>query len=208
MNIVIFGATGATGRELVQQALDRHQVTAVAREPADLKIDHDRLKVVKGDILDPPSIESALEGNEAVLSTLGIRIFKKNTIISEGTRNILAAMKKIGIPRFICETALGLGDSRGQPAWAFNWIILPLLLRNVFADKEEQELLIMQSGLDWTIVRPPMLTNGERTGMYQTWTGEKPRGAKNHVSRADVADFMLRLLGDERYLEKAVGIAY
>src|SRR5271155_261842 len=106
MNIVIFGATGATGRELVKQALDRHQVTAVAREPADLKINHDRLKVVKGDILDPPSIESALEGNEAVLSTLGIRIFKKNTIISDGTRNILAAMKKIGIPRFICETAL------------------------------------------------------------------------------------------------------
>jgi putative NADH-flavin reductase len=117
MNIAIFGATGPSGREMVQQALDQgHVVTALARDPDAIMNHHDRLKVVKGNILDPISVEAAVTGQDAVLSTLGTKVIKKNTIISDGTRNIIDIMKMLGVRRLIVETSLDVGDSRGT--WA------------------------------------------------------------------------------------------
>jgi uncharacterized protein YbjT (DUF2867 family) len=208
MNLLIFGGTGPTGKNLVSQALELgHTVCVLARRPEAVTLKHDRLTVVKGDILDPASLDAAIPGRDAVLSALGIRKLGKNTIISDGTRNILASMEKHGIRRFICETSLGVGDSKGHTAWFFDKVIQPFILKNVFDDKEVQEQLIRQSNLDWIIVRPSGLTNGAKKGTYKTWVGTPPTGLKNWISRADVAEFMLKQLTDDAYVKKAVGIS-
>jgi len=209
MNIIIFGATGPSGRLIVEQALEQgHNVTAFARNPDAVKIHNDKLTVIKGDILDPSAVENAISGKDAVLSALGVRKLGKNTILSEGTKNIIAAMENHGVKRLVCMTSLGVGDSKDQPAWLFRAIIRPLLLRNVFIDKEEQERLVKASKLDWIIVRPAGLTNGPRTGSYKHWVGELKAPITNRISRADVADFMLKQLTDETYLRKTPGQSY
>ncbi|MGD0463394.1 MAG: SDR family oxidoreductase [Tepidisphaeraceae bacterium] len=209
MNLVVFGATGPSGRELLKQALDQgHRVTASARNPEKLTFQHDRLNIIKGDILDPASVEAAIAGADVVLSVLGVRKLGKNTILSDGTGNIIAAMQRRGVRRFICESSLGVGDSRGQMSWLFEKIILPSLLRNAFADKEIQERTIMQSEVDWTIVRPAMLTNGPRTGVYRAWVGKPKEAIRGKISRADVADFMLKQLNSPEFVKRAVGLSH
>lgn len=209
MNLLIFGATGPTGVQLVQQALEHgHSVTAFARNPDAVMSKHERLTVVKGDILDASSVDAAVAGKDAVLSALGVRKLGKNTILSEGTKNILVAMQKHGVRRFICETSLGVGDSKGELGFLFTWVFLPLFLKNAFADKEIQEQYIRDLGTDWVIVRPTYLTNGPRRGVYQVWTGSRPAGTKGRISRADVADFMLKQVTDDGYLRKTPGLSY
>ena len=116
MRVLVIGATGGTGRQLVQQALEQgHQVTAFVRNPAKLAIDHANLRIVKGDVLDYASVEAAMRGQSAVLSALGHkRFFYPNRIQSNGMRHILRAMKTCDVPRLICETALGIGNSVGR----------------------------------------------------------------------------------------------
>jgi putative NADH-flavin reductase len=209
MNIIVFGATGPSGRLIVEQALEQgHDVTAVARNPDAVKIQNEKLTVVKGDILDPSAVENAISGKDAVLSALGVRKLGKNTILSDGTKNIITAMEKHGVKRLVCMTSLGVGDSKDQPAWVFRAIIRPLLLRNVFIDKEEQERLVKASHLDWIIVRPAGLTNGPRTGVYRDWIGEPSSPITSRISRADVADFMLKQLTDDTYLRRTPGQSY
>ncbi len=208
MNLLIFGATGPTGREILKQAVAGHAVTAFARNPAALEFKAPNLNTVRGDITDAASVAAAMRGQHAVLSALGVRKWKKNSILSDGTRNIIQAMRDQGVRRFICETSLDVGDSRGQLGWLFTWIIRPILLPNAFVDKEIQERYIHDSGLDWIIARPAYLTNGPRLGRYQVWTGPKPKGVSWKISRADVADFMLKQLSDDTYLHKAAALAY
>jgi putative NADH-flavin reductase len=209
MNLLIFGSTGPSGIPLIQQALEQgHVVTAFARNPAAITFTHDRLRVHKGDILDAASVEAAVQSQNAVLSTLGVRKLGKNTILSDGTKNIINAMQQLNVRRLIIETSLGVGDSRGQMSWIFEKIVRPTYLRNVFADKEIQEQYIRQSDLDWIIVRPAMLTNGPHTGTYEIWLGEKPTGVKLKISRADVADFMLKQLTDPVYIREAASLSY
>jgi putative NADH-flavin reductase len=165
MKLLIFGSTGGTGRELLKQALEQgHSVTACARNPAKIvDIKHATLQVVRGDVLDPAVVESAVEGQEAVLSTIGAGA--ERTILREdGTRNIVEAMKKTGVQRLICQSSLGVGDSRANLPFFTKYIIVSLFLRHAFADHERQEAVVKQSSLDWTIVRPPHLTDGPRTG--------------------------------------------
>jgi putative NADH-flavin reductase len=209
MNLAVFGATGPSGRELLKLALDQgHRVTASARNPDKLTVRHDRLNIVKGDILDRASVEAAIVGADVVLSALGVRKLGKNTILSDGTRNIIAAMQTRGVRRLICETSLGVGDSRGQMSWLFEKIILPTLLKNPFADKEIQERYITQSPLDWIIVRPAMLTNGPKTGVYKACVGKPNEPIRRKISRADVADFMLKQLSGTEFIKRAVGLSY
>ena len=209
MKLLIFGATGPTGQQLLRQALEQgHQVTALARRPSALGIQHPLLNPIPGDILDVASVESAVAGQDAVLSALGVRKWMKNTILSDGTRNILQAMTRHGVRRFICETSLGVGDSKNDLGKAFNWFFLPVLLKNVFADKEIQERYIQESDLDWTIVRPTYLDDGPLTGNYQVWTGRKPADVTNRISRADTAHFMLKQLITDTYVRKTPGISY
>jgi putative NADH-flavin reductase len=209
MNLTLFGATGPTGKCLLQQALDQgHAVTAFARNPAVITTRHPQLTVAKGDIGDAASVESAVQGKDAVLSALGVKQLSKNTILSDGTRNIISAMQKQAVKRFINVSSLHVGDSKGQLGFLFTYLMVPLMLRNAFADKEVQERLIMDSNLDWIIVRPAYLTNGPRRGVYRTWLGKGPGGILIRVSRADVADFMLKHLTDDTYLRKTPGLCY
>jgi len=134
-------------------------------------------------------------------------LFRRTTSLSDGTRNILQAMEKLGVTRFVCESSLGVGDSKGQLGPVYNYVLIPLLLRNIFADKEVQEKLIRESHLDWVIVRPARLTNGPRTGRYRSGF-ENTKKSLRKISREDVAEFMLDQLSSDTYLKKTPGISY
>jgi len=210
MRLLIIGATGGTGRELVEQALERgHQVTAFVRTPARLRLAHERLTVVRGDVLDRSSVEAAVRGHDAVLSALGHkRWFYPTRILSAGTANILGAMEACGVRRFVCETSLGLGESCGRMGLYYTLFVIPVILPLYYWDKRRQERLIRASRLDWVIVRPGVLTNGRRRGVYEhgpkvghwLWTVR--------ISRTDAADFMLSQMTSDRYLRSAPGVCW
>lgn len=209
MKLLIVGSTGGTGLELVEQALEaEHTVTAFARRPAAVQIKHANLKIHQGDILDPSAVEAAVRGQDAVLSALGVRQLGRNTVLSDGTRNLIRAMETLGVKRLIVESSLGVSDSRGQLGPMHNWFVLPVLLRNIFADKEIQESLIRASRLDWVLVRPAILTNGPRTGRYKAGFAPDNQPIKRKISRADTAEFMLKQLRDDTYLHKTPGLSY
>lgn len=165
-----------------------------------------RLTVVRGDVLDRAAVERAVMGYDAVLSALGIKPWTREPVLLEGTRNILAAMEKHGVRRFICESSFGVGDSKDDTDWFTNFMI-GLLMGRLFEQKARQEELIRQSKVEWSIVRPARLTNGPRTGKYRDGEHLRP-GLFGHISRADVAEFMLRQLTDDTWLRKTVTISY
>ncbi len=208
MNIVIFGATGGTGQEIVKQALEQgHTVTAFVRNPAKLEHKHTNLKIIQGDVLDYTSVEKALQGQDVVLCALGLPASNKSKGRAKGTKNIIQAMEKIGVKRFICQSSLGFGDSKDFLPFHFKYLIVPFFLRHTFADHELQENHIKQSQLDWIIVRPVNLTNGERIGIYKHGF-DANENIKLKISRADVADFMLKQLTSNTYLHKTLGLSY
>ncbi len=138
MKLLIIGATGGTGRELVAQALAAgHEVTALVRNPEKLGTRHERLRLVQGDILDPDSVDVAVVGQDAVLSSLGTKsIFGRVVIFSEGTRNLLNAMTNHGVRRHICITGIGAGDSKGHGGFLYDKVVLPLFLKRIYDDKD------------------------------------------------------------------------
>ena len=208
MNLLIVGATGGTGQQLVTQALERgHRVTALVHRPPRAE-PRPAFTPVAGDVLDPGSLDRAMRGQEAVLSALGHkRWLGPSRILSEGTRNLMAAMVRHGVQRFVCETALGISDAWWQMGLYYTLFVRPVILPFYFWDKVRQEAVIRASNLAWTIVRPGMLTNGPSRGRYRhgphvghwLWTVR--------ISRADVAAFMLDQLTDGRYVRATVGIA-
>ncbi|HEX8243738.1 MAG TPA: SDR family oxidoreductase [Longimicrobium sp.] len=209
MNVVVFGATGGTGRELVKQALGHaHTVRAFVRNPDKLKIIHHRLEVVQGDVLDATAVAAAVAGQDAVMSALGVNDRKPNTVLSDGTRNLLAAMETQKVKRLLFVSSLGVGETKGQLGPLYNLVLLPGLLKHIFADKETAEELVRESMLDWTIVRPGVLKNGRLTAKYRAG----PDAAKGRwfpkVSRADVADFMLHALERNEHVRAAASICY
>lgn len=250
MKLLVFGATGGTGSRLVELALKQgHVVTAFARDPAKIRLKHDNLRVVTGDVLDRDSVNASVEGQDGVLSALGTRLpirivlavivlcqvvvrmvalsrplalfvelgvpilailflSRRTTIISDGTRNIVQAMERAGIKRFVCETSLGVGDSKWKMGAVHNLIAVPLFLRNVFADKEVQERIIESSTLDWVIVRPTALSNGAQRNAYRAGPDVGNWLVPSRISRADVASFMLEQLTAVQYLRKTPGLAY
>lgn len=207
MKVLIFGATGSTGRELVEQALAQgYAITAFARNPAKVELEHADLTVAQGDVMDPPSVESAIPGHEAVLCSLGAGL--KGKVRSVGTRNIIRAMEKANIRRFICQSTLGVGDSQGNMNAYWKYIMFGLLLRSAYADHVSQEKYVEQSRLDWTIVRPAAFTDGDRTGRYRHGFSGTDKTIALKISRADVADFMLKQLVDDTYLFATPGLSY
>ena len=207
MKIAVFGSTGGTGRAIVKQALAaRHEVMAFARSPEKLgDLHHEMLAILKGDVLIYADVARAVLGQDAVLCALGNPTLKPDTTTSNGTKNIIRAMTEHCVKRFICETTLGVGDSNGQPGFIFTKIVVPVVLKNAMADKELQETAIRESSLDWTIVRPGGLTNGERTGVYRYGM---ERSIAGRISRADVADFILRQLESDEFIGKTPAICY
>ena len=221
MRLAIFGSTGGTGRRLVERAIaEGHEVTALVRRPSRITARHQRLKVVVGDAFDSHQVREAVAGNEAVISVLGSRE-PSNPLrprapgdpdgpASVGTKNIVAAMKEHGLRRFVCQTAWGVGESKQDPGFAgafFMRVLVPPLLRDEYADKEAQERLVRESDLDWIIVRPMILTNGPWTNDYRTGENLKP-GRRPYISRADVADFLMRQLADDTFVRRTPAIGY
>jgi putative NADH-flavin reductase len=184
-----------------------HAVTALVRDPSRLQIDHPRLEVLQGDVLDYASVETAVRGQDAVLSALGHkRFFYPTRILSKGTRNILRAMAAHGVPRFVCETALGIGDSAGRMGLYYTLFVIPVILPFYFWDKTRQERLIAGSDAEWVIVRPGVLTDGAKRGSYRHGLRVGSFLRTVRISRADVAEFMLDQLGSDTYLRTAPGV--
>jgi uncharacterized protein YbjT (DUF2867 family) len=208
MKLIVIGGTGKTGRKLIEQGLARgHKITAIVRNAKTLKFNNPNLRIVKGDVLIPESLESTFKGQDAVLCTLGHkRFFIKTTILSRGTQNIINAMNKNGVNRFICTTSLGINDSRFKLGIYYTLFTIPVILFFYFLDKSKQEKIIIKSGLDWTIVRPAQLTNGKKRTKYKHDTKAGHYILTKTISRASVAHFMLKNLESTRYLRKAVGV--
>ena len=206
--IIIFGATGGTGKELVKQALESgNRVTAFARTPQKMKVSHNNLKIVQGDVLNYLDVLNAVDNQDVIFCNLGMPASDKSTLRADGTANIVKAMEEKGIKRLVCQTSLGFADSKEVLPWHMKYIIVPFILKNAFKDHELQESVIEKSNLDWTIVRPGNMTNGKLTKTYQH--GFMPtEKIKLKVSRADVAHFMLTQIDSNEYLRKKVGISY
>jgi nucleoside-diphosphate-sugar epimerase len=153
--VLIVGATGGTGRQLVTQALERgYDVTALARHPSAMHVTHERLRIVSGDVLDYASLESAVHAQDAVLCALGHKqYFRPARILSQGTDNLLRAMRAHGVRRLVCETALGIGNSAGRMGLYYTFLVIPLIVPFYFWDKTRQEKVIAESAADWVIVR-------------------------------------------------------
>ncbi len=207
MKIIIFGATGTIGRHLVDLALSQgHRVTAFARKPMALNLDHRDLTRYAGDVLDRDAVADAVEGHDAVLIALGSG--RKGTVRSVGTKHIVEAMARHGVRRLVCLSTLGAGDSRALLNFFWKRIMFGLLLREAYADHEAQEALVNQSGLDWTLVRPAAFTDGPATGACRHGFPPTEKSLKLKISRADVAGFMLRQLSGDTYLRRSPGLSY
>jgi putative NADH-flavin reductase len=203
--VLIIGASRGIGLETVKTALlAGHNVSALARSAASIPIQNPALEKVPGDALDSSTIRSALKGVDVVVQALGVdiaprSIFERTTLFSQSTRILVDAMKIAGVKRLIAVTGLGAGDSRGHGGIIYDSVIFPLLLKRVYDDKDVQEWIIGSSGLDWTIVRPGLLTNRPATGRYRILT-EAEDWTFGLIGRADVADFIVRQIDDRKLI--------
>lgn len=211
MKLVVFGATGGTGRLVVEQALAAgHEVTAVARRPSAIIARHERLTVVRGDVLEPSKIERAVAGQDAAVSALGAADRAPTTVYSEGTGNVAQAMLAGGVRRLTCVSSGGLeADHPYAPLLQrlVTKLFVQRLYKNPFADMARMEEELERSGLDWTVIRAPMLTDGPRTERYRVAaSGHLDRPGR--ISRADLADYILAHLNDLASYRAKVEISY
>jgi putative NADH-flavin reductase len=203
MRLFILGATGGTGRALLDQGLERgHQVTAFVRSPQKLGAPREGLTVLRGDPRSVAELSAALPAHDAVLSALGPPGVGRTTILRECARSTVAAMQATGPRRLLVVSAAMLFRNSG----ILTALLRHTLLRNVAKDSAEMEHVVMESGLDWTIARPPRLTNGPLTGHYRIEDGRLPRGSIS-LSRADVAHFLLDELERGAHVHQIVGMA-
>jgi putative NADH-flavin reductase len=210
VKLLILGAAGLTGRELVAQALAQgHEVTAFVRRPEKLTVQHDRLEIVRGDVTDYTSVERAVEGKDGVLRALGSSTpVRRDPALVEGVRNVVRAMERMGVRRFVYLSFLGVREGRDRLSLLGRYVVAPLVMRNPAADHEVKEGIIKQSRLDWTIVRPPRLTKGRRTGVYRSGERVAAESMIPTLSRGDLAEFMIRQLTDDAYSRKAPAVMY
>ena len=210
MKVVVFGATGRTGRLLVEGALARgHDVTAFVRAPNKLGALRDRVQVVHGDVLDGGAVSDAVDGQEAVLVALaGGGTKAAEQVNAQGTLNVIRSMQRYSARRLVVLSAGGTQPGRDPNLpWFFERIVKPLFLKNVLADLRRMEISVRQSELDWTLVRAAQLVDGPARGAYRAEPGySMPGGTK--IARADVAAFMLDELERRDNIAHALAIAY
>lgn len=211
MKIVIFGANGATGRVLTKQALaGGHTVTAVTRHPETFPLQHERLRVMRADVFDLSSVEQAVAGQDAVLSTLGVPFSRKPiAVYSEGMAHIVQAMNHYGVRRVVCVSSSAAGTNHDTGAgFIFDKILQPIVMSTIgkttYADMKQMETLLRKSDLDWTVVRP--------SGLFETEALTDYRVAEDHIrrqftSREDLADCMLQQLASDQYSRKVIAVA-
>lgn len=206
--ILIVGASRGTGLEAVRKALAAgHQVRALARTASAIPIADAKLEKISGDATDKATLLKALDGVDAVIVTLGVPPSLNATIsgtrlFSTATRALVDAMKEKGVRRLVVITGIGAGDSRGHGGPLYDWLIFPLVLKRVYDDKDVQEQIIRRSGLDWTIVRPGLLTNRPETGRYRALL-DPAQWRADSISRADVADFLVKESTERKYVGQA-----
>jgi putative NADH-flavin reductase len=202
MRLAIFGATGKTGRPLVARALAAgYSVTALARNPAKLGIEHANLRVVKGDVLDVNAVSETLRGADVALTTLGPAPDAPPDVLSRGVANVINAMRAAGQKRLIVMSSMGIADSKHQVPFAFKMacLLIPVLRRSM-KDHEVTDKLVRESGLDWTLVRAGGLRDGPPMGNYKS--GLDSTTIAGWINRPDVAEFMLRQVSDSTYVRK------
>lgn len=209
MKVIVFGATGATGREIVRQAVDQgHSVTAFVRHPEALAEYHE-IHVIQGDVFDAVSVADAIAGHSAVFSALGARTLKAAPLLAHAVPNIVAGMQRHYVRRLIVLGAAGIQPGYGKYQSALArigfWLAVHTILRRPFADQAAQERILAASDLDYTIVRPPRLFDGGK-GVYRVIPDALPPGGRR-ISRSNVAAFMLQQLTDPRFHRQGLYIA-
>lgn len=209
MNLLVIGASRGIGRQLVEQALAAGDlVSAFARRPERLAVRHERLRTLRGDVLDAGAVSAAMAGQDAVCLTIGVKTpWEQPGVFTRGTEAVLRAMQDKGVRRLVCVTGIGAGDSRGHGGFFYDRILFPLALKSVYADKDRQEALIRESTADWTVVRPGFLTNGPLTGSYRALT-DLAGVTAGRISRADVAHFILKELRAGRFVRQTPLLTY
>ena len=205
MQVLIIGASKGIGLETTRQALEAgFDVRALARSASAIALSNLRLEKVSGDALNHRDVEAALTGVDAVIVTLGVglrELFRPVHLFSDATRVLIAAMKTQTVKRLICVTGFGAGDSRASIR-CLQRVPFQMVFGHAYDDKSRQEQLIKESGLDWTIARPGVLTGGPRTGRYQVLC-EPSKWRNGIISRSDVAEFLVRQIEDQTYVGAA-----
>ncbi|WP_238367364.1 NAD(P)-dependent oxidoreductase [Mesobacterium pallidum] len=208
MNVIVFGATGTVGRLATERLLaNGHTVTAFARRPERLDIDHPQLRRVAGDATDLAAVTAAMKGQDAAVITLGAGLKRSGTIRSQGTLTVIRAMQATGVRRLVCQSTLGARESWANLNFFWKRIMFGALLRPVHRDHELQEQLVEASGLDWTIVRPSAFADGPAQSSYREGFGPRERGLSLKIPRADIAAFLARQVSDLTYRHRAVAIS-
>lgn len=204
MRLAIFGGTGRTGIPLIQQALQAgHTVVALVRTPSKMTIHDQRLKIVQGDVLNLDDVDKVVQGADTVISVIGHTKGSPKDVQTIAIKNIVAAMNKYGVKRLVSLTGAGVAAPQDKPKFINHVIMfmLKLLSRNVLVDAEHHYEVLQSSSLDWIVVRGPMLTEGPHTGRYRVgWVGVN---TGTRISRADIADFLLKQVVDDRYVRQA-----
>ena len=204
MRVLIIGASKGIGLETTRQALDAgHDVRALARSATAIAVSNPSLEKMRGDALKTEDVEAALVGVDVVIETLGVGLgdlFRPVHLFSDATRVLIAAMRSQGVKRLICVTGFGAGDSRASIS-CLQRLPFQIVFGRAYDDKSLQEQLIKESELDWTIARPGVLTSGPRTSRYRILS-EASQWRNGIISRADVAEFLVREVGDQTYIRK------
>jgi len=208
MKIIIFGATGTVGKQVVKDALDvNYEVTAFSRDLDKLvEFNSNNLTKLKGDVFDKTQVNQAIKGMDAVVIVLGSG--RKGKVRAQATLNIINSMKHNQVKRLICQSTLGTGSSQGNLNFFWKYIMFGWFLKPVFLDHELQEKYVKNSDLDWTIIRPAAFTNGDKTGAYKHGFNSTEKSLKLKISRADVSDFLMKQLQSKKYLFKTPGLSY
>ncbi|WP_108817738.1 NAD(P)-dependent oxidoreductase [Pseudovibrio sp. Alg231-02] len=208
MKVIVFGATGTVGRLATEKMLaDGHEVTAFARSPNKLQIEHESLTLRAGDATSRDAVAAAIQGHDAVVITLGAGMSRNSTIRSVGTRNVILGMQQHGVKRLVCQSTLGAHESWSNLNFFWKRIMFGALLRPVFKDHELQEELVRVSGLDWTIVRPSAFAPELATGSYKEDFPATDHRLSLKIAPSDIAGFLSRQLSEAQYLHRAVGIS-
>ena len=204
MRVLIIGASKGIGLETTRQALEAgHHVRALARSAAGMALSDPNLEKVRGDALKSQDVEAALSGMDVVIQTLGVGLgdlFRPVHLFSEATRVLIAAMRAQGVKRLICVTGFGAGDSQASIS-CLQRVPFQIVFGRAYDDKSSQERLIKESELDWTIVRPGVLTSRPRTGRYKIFS-EPSQWRNGIISRSDVAEFLVREIEDQTYVHQ------
>lgn len=211
MKLALLGATGKTGQHLLKQALDAgHEVTAIVRSPSKIELQHEHLRVVQGDVMYEHTLIPGLKDQDALLFVLGSENRREpTTLYSEGVKHLINAMESQNIQRLIGVSASGFINDP-QDRLAVKYLFKPLLqrmLKPLYGDLQRMEAVVKASHTDWTLIRPARLSDGPHTGTYRTDPKGIVSGGKS-ISRADVADFMLKTLQSPQLMVTAVGVAY